>query len=116
MTIMTAPGSPTIAYRANTTAHDSDMIAMPGKYDHHDSDTIAMPGKARRNIFRVSCRCFPLYSARHHHAARQASRCHTPGISTTHAMRRIRLHARNYFRTRAWRRIRTAYGSNYFPS
>ena len=86
MTIMTAPGAPTIAYRANTTAHDSD--------------TIAMPGKARRNIFRVSRRCFPLYSARHHHAARQASRRRTPGISTPHGMRRIR----------------TAYGSNYFPS
>ena len=86
MTIMTAPGAPTIAYRANTTTHDSD--------------TIAMPGKARRNIFRVSRRCFPLYSARHHHAARQASRRRTPGISTPHGMRRIR----------------TAYGSNYFPS
>ena len=139
MTIMTAPGSPTIAYRANTTAHDSDTIAMPGKArlsttlirspcrarpTAHDSDSIAMPGKARRNIFRVSRRCFPLYSGRHHHAARQASRRRTPGISTTHAKRRIRLHARNYFRTRAWRRIRlhamrrirTAYGSNYFPS
>jgi hypothetical protein len=47
---------------------------ISGKADCHDSDTIAMPGKARRDIFRVSRRCFPLYSARHHHAARQASR------------------------------------------
>ena len=84
------------------------VIAMSGNTTTHDSDTIAMPGKARRNIFRVSRRCLPLYSARHHHAARQASRRPTPGISTTHAMRRIRL--------RAMRRIRTAYGSNYFPS
>ena len=30
----TAPGAPTIAYRANTTTHDSDTIAMPGKHDH----------------------------------------------------------------------------------
>ena len=73
---------------------------ISGKHDCHDSDTIAMPGKPRRNIFRVSCRCFPLYSARHHHASRQASRRPTPGITMTHAMRRIR----------------TAYGSNYFPS
>ena len=86
MTIMTAVG---VTY---------DRIS--GSTTTHDSDTIAMPGKARRNIFRVSRRCFPLYSGRHRHDPRQASRCHTPGISTTHAMRRIR----------------TAYGSNYFPS
>jgi hypothetical protein len=78
----------------------SPTIAMPGKHDYPDSDTIAMPGKARRNISRVSRRCFPLYSARHQHAARQASRRPTPGFSTPHAMHRIR----------------TAYGSNYFPS
>ena len=86
MTIMTAAG---VTY---------DRIS--GSPTTHDSDTIAMPGKARRDIFRVSRRCFPLYSARHHHAARQASRRRTPGISTPHGMRRIR----------------TAYGSNYFPS
>ena len=116
MTIMTAAAARVIAMPDKHDCHDSDSIAMPGKYDHHDSDTIAMPGKARRNISRVSRRCLPLYSARHHHAARQASRRRTPGITTPHGMRRIRLHARNYFRTRAWRRIRTAYGSNYFPS
>ena len=77
----------------NTTTHDSDTIAMPGKYNHHDSDTIAMPGKARRDIFRVSRRCFPLYSARHRVAARQASprptACdasgYTPGTIFGHA-------------------------------
>ena len=100
MTIMTAAGVTYDRISGKHDCHDSDTIAMPGKYDHHDSDTIAMPGKARRNIFRVSRRCFPLYSARHHHAARQASRRRTPGISTPHGMRRIR----------------TAYGSNYFPS
>ena len=46
------------------------------------SPAIAMPGKARRNIFRVSRRYFPLYDGRHQHDARQASRRRTPGIST----------------------------------
>ena len=60
----------------------SDRIS--GKHDCHDSDTIAMPDKARRNIFRVSRRRLPLYSARHHHAARQASRRPTPGDASGH--------------------------------
>ena len=89
MTIMTAPGAPTIAYRANTTAHDSDTIAMPGKYDHHDSDMIAMPGKARppTTLIRSQCRARPDGISSVSRA--DASRFIAPGITTPHARHRV---------------------------
>ena len=72
MTIMTASGSPTIAYRTNTTATTlirSQCRASP--------DGISSVSRADASRFIAPGITTP--HARHRVAARQASRYHTPG-------------------------------------
>ena len=84
MTIMTAPGSPTIAYRANTTATTLIRSQCRASTTTHDSDSIAYRANTTATtLIRSQCRARPDGISSVSRA--DASRFIAPGIATTHA-------------------------------